>query len=102
MWHFLAYMNNERLQINKSVDYATISNPLGASRHLSENLAVIKSIDAQGLKSRLGLWLGLSPENITLSNGSDEIIKEVPKLFLRPKDICLFPTPTYFSLIRIL
>jgi len=47
-------------------------------------------------KKLLGRWLHVREENITIGQGSDELIEMIPKIFVKPKDKVLTVTPSFF------
>lgn len=52
------------------------------------------------VKKLLSRWLHVRSENITIGNGSDEIIEMIPKIFIKPKDKALTVTPSFFRFIE--
>ena len=50
-------------------------------------------------KKLLGRWLHVREENITIGQGSDELIEMIPKIFLKPKDEILTLVPSFFRFI---
>lgn len=48
------------------------------------------------VKKLLSRWLHVKGVNITIGNGSDELIEIIPKMFLKPKDEVLTLIPSFF------
>jgi len=51
--------------------------------------------DQRQIREALSRYLGVEPERLVAGNGSDEIIDLVLRLFVRPGDKVLIPTPTF-------
>ncbi len=51
-------------------------------------------------KKLLARWLHMREENITIGQGSDELIEMIPKIFVKPKDKVLTVTPSFFRFIE--
>jgi histidinol-phosphate aminotransferase len=88
--------------IANSVKLASNENPLGPSPMAIE--AVRKALpnvhrypDGSGfyLVKKLAERLSVSPANIVLGNGSDEIIGMLTNALLRPRDEVILPTPSF-------
>jgi histidinol-phosphate aminotransferase len=93
--------------IRGSVKLASNENPLGPSpkalEAIREHLAgVHRYPDSAGyeLRQRLAARLRLSPENLVLGNGSDDIIAMLGQAFLQPADEVLMTRPS-FSMYEI-
>ena len=48
------------------------------------------------VKQLLSRWLHVRSENITIGNGSDELIEIIPKIFIKSKDEVLTISPSFF------
>ncbi len=95
-------MNRERTEPNLQHDFATITNPLGESPLIKEKATVLGPVCQEQLLMSLASYLQVEPSNIMLAKGSDEIIQQLPGLCLAAEDVCVLPTPTYFSLRKSL
>lgn len=47
------------------------------------------------LRQKLALYNNVQPENIVLTNGSDEALELIAKVFLNPSDEVVIPSPSY-------
>lgn len=56
--------------------------------------------DCIRLKQVISRRFGISENMITVGNGSDEIIENIPRIFLELGDSCLFIVPTFFRFIE--
>lgn len=90
------------LGITDVVKLASNENPLGPSPRavaaLSQWLArahLYPDGGAQRLKETLSVRLSLSPENLIIGNGSDEIIKLLAEAFLNPGDEIIMAEPSF-------
>lgn len=54
------------------------------------------------LHSRIAAYVGVSPENVQVVNGSDEAIPKLIRLFFKKGDAVVLPKPTFFSYDRML
>jgi histidinol-phosphate aminotransferase len=74
---------------------------LKALRQISEK-ELINYPDPQcsRLKQAISRRFGISPNMITVGNGSDDIIENIPRVFLEPGEPCLFIVPTFFRFIE--
>ena len=79
------------LGIENCIKLASNENPRGPGRLVREALArasehLSRYPDGAGyaLKQRLALHLGVDPENITLGNGSNDVLELVARVFLGP------------------
>ncbi len=88
--------------IEKSVKLASNENPLGPSpkaiEAISESLASLNRYpDGSGymLVNKLSARLGVSPSNIVLGNGSDDIIAMLARVFLKPGCEVIIPHPSF-------
>jgi histidinol-phosphate aminotransferase len=85
-------------------DFSNLVNVLGCSPRLQKTIKDLDftSINEYGdrsgllLKEKIARWLHVSPEQITIGNGSDEIIDRIPRIFLDPNEKALMQTPTFF------
>ncbi|MEE8168681.1 MAG: histidinol-phosphate transaminase [Candidatus Hydrothermarchaeales archaeon] len=84
------------------IDFSSNVNPLGPPKSAVE--AIKKELwrigyypdpDGKEMKAVLSRHLGLEPENITLGNGSTELIKNFCEAFLRKEDEVLILEPTF-------
>ena len=48
------------------------------------------------LRTTLAKYTGFSPEQIVIGNGSDDLIELIGKVFLKPGEEVIIPTPTFF------
>lgn len=53
-------------------------------------------ISCKAVKSAAAKFWGVKQENITIDNGSDQLIWLLPKIFMNPGDISLVINPTFF------
>ena len=52
------------------------------------------------LKKKISRWLSVPIDNISLGNGSDELIDLIPRAFVNPGDPVISQTPTFFRVIE--
>lgn len=94
--------------IKNVLDFCSLTNVLGFSPKVKR---AIKSIDfalinqygdrsATGLKKKISKWLSIPVECISLSNGSDEMIDLLPRIFMNPNDVVISQAPTFFRVIE--
>jgi histidinol-phosphate aminotransferase len=88
--------------IRNSIKLASNENPLGPSpgalAALRQTLtSVHRYPDSAGfiLTGKLAERLGLTPDQVVLGNGSDDIIAMLARSFLRPGDEVLMPQPSF-------
>ena len=88
--------------IKKSIKLASNENPLGPSPKAVEAIGfALKKLnrypDGSGyiLINRIAEKLKVSPENIVLGNGSDEIIGMLTQTLLKPGDEVILPRPSF-------
>ena len=48
------------------------------------------------LRTALADYTGVNPEQIVIGNGSDDLIELIVKIFLKPGEEVILPTPTFF------
>lgn len=76
----------------------------GGEVHLAQNraadLAGYPDPACRELKRVIAKRFGVSETMIAVGNGSDEIIENIPRVFLEPGDPCLFVVPTFFRFIE--
>jgi len=53
------------------------------------------SENSDALRERIGSEVGISPEEVIVGNGSDEILDIVSKCFINPGEVFCSPTPTF-------
>ncbi|MBI5449708.1 histidinol-phosphate aminotransferase family protein [Candidatus Gottesmanbacteria bacterium] len=82
------------------LDFATIRNPLGHSPTLSQNLEYCQGMSERELCGEIASWLSVDADMVALGNGSDELIRALPQIFLAPGQLCVLPIPTYFALAQ--
>ena len=76
-------------------------NPYGPSPKVIQALSSYRHYnlypdpDQRQIRQALSRYLGVEPERLVAGNGSDEIIDLVLRLFVRPGDKVLIPTPTF-------
>ncbi|MBU2559333.1 threonine-phosphate decarboxylase CobD [archaeon] len=82
-------------------DFSSNVNPLGPPERVKEALIGAiddihhyPDIDAAELKAAISKYVGTSPENITLGNGSTELIKNFCEQFARGGNVVI-PIPTF-------
>lgn len=100
------------LGIQKVVKLASNENPLGSSPKASEavaayarNMALYPDGNATELKEAIAQKLGVSPAQLLLGAGSDEIVAYIAQVFVEPGDNAImgFPTfPRYETVTRIM
>jgi len=90
--------------IKKSIKLASNENPLGPSpmavKAIGSALEKLNRYpDGSGynLINRIAEKLKLSPENIVLGNGSDEIIGMLTHTLLKPGDEVILPQPSFLK-----
>lgn len=83
------------------IDFSSNVNPLGPPRGVKEaltraieDLHHYPDIDAAELKAAISKYAGAGPENITLGNGSTELIKNFCELFVSGGNVVV-PIPTF-------
>lgn len=54
----------------------------------------------RALKQAIATRFKVSDMMVSVGNGSDEIIENIPRVFLEPGDPCLFAVPTFFRFIE--
>ena len=88
--------------IKKSIKLASNENPLGPSpmavkaiKSALENLNRYPDGSGYNLINRIAEKLKVSPENIVLGNGSDEIIGMLTHTLLKPGDEVILPQPSF-------
>ncbi len=88
--------------IKEAVKLASNENPLGPSpralKAISDSLQGINRYpDAHGfyLKEKLASELGVSPDNLCLGNGSDEIIQLIAQAFIIPGEEVILGDPAF-------
>jgi len=88
--------------ITDVVKLASNENPLGPSpmaieaiRRALVNIHRYPDGSGYGLAGKLADRLGVSPDNIILGNGSDEIIGMLAHALLRPGDEAILPSPSF-------
>jgi len=88
--------------ISGSIKLASNENPLGpsprAAAAVGQALATLHRYpDGAGhdLTRRLAQKLGVTPRNIVLGNGSDEVIGMLARVFLQPGDEVVLPRPSF-------
>lgn len=87
-----------RLGVKNAVKLASNENPLGASPKVREALAasargeLARYPDGSGfrLKRRLAALHGVEPEQVTLGNGSNDILEFIARVFLGPGRAAMF------------
>lgn len=82
------------------IDFAEIRNPLGHSPHLTERMKEKNGTTETSLIYELANLWRIPKEMIVVGRGSTDIIKQIPRLFLRPSDLAVVPVPTYFGLLE--
>lgn len=55
---------------------------------------------SQTIKKVIAKRFGVSEAMVSVGNGTDEIIENIPRVFLEPGDPCLFVVPTFFRFIE--
>ncbi|HHV62200.1 MAG TPA: histidinol-phosphate transaminase [Firmicutes bacterium] len=90
------------LGIREVIKLASNENPLGPSpKAIEAALSALRRVsfypDSRGhdLKDAIARRYGLSPENVCLGNGADEIIRMLAEAFLEEGDIVLSVEPTF-------
>ena len=58
-------------------------------------LNVYSDGSARALRGRLSQHLGVGVDNITVTNGSNELLRLLAQVVLRPGDECVFPWPSF-------
>lgn len=88
--------------ITDVVKLASNENPLGPSpmaleaiKNAMENIHRYPDGSGHDLVGKLAGRLGVSPDNIILGNGSDEIIGMLAHALLRPGDEAIIPSPSF-------
>ena len=77
------------------------SNILGVFKNTKiEDLQTIPDIKCQKIKERISQIFHITPEMISVGNGSDEIIENIPRVFLEPHEFILTIAPTFFRFIE--
>ena len=58
-----------------------------------DNISILPDRNSKNLKSAIGEFLSVLPENISVFSGSDEVIELIPRLYLNENDtsVCLVP-----------
>lgn len=83
------------------VDQPLARNVLKAVRQITEQeLMNYPDPDCRRLKQAIAARFGISENMIAVGNGSDEIIENIPRVFLDPGEPCLFIVPTFFRFIE--
>lgn len=54
----------------------------------------------RALKRVIAARFGVSESMVSVENGSDEIVENIPRVFLEPGEPCLFVVPTFFRFIE--
>ncbi|MBW1917813.1 MAG: histidinol-phosphate transaminase [Deltaproteobacteria bacterium] len=88
--------------VTGAIKLASNENPLGPSplalKAIQSQLATLNRYPDSGayyLKQRLSRHLGISPEQLILGNGSDEILELIIRTFLQPGEEVLSFTPSF-------
>lgn len=88
--------------VRNSIKLASNENPLGPSPKAIQAIhACLQSLhrypegSGYALVAKLAHKLGLTPENIVLGNGSDEIIGMLTRAMLKPEDEAILPQPSF-------
>lgn len=83
------------------VDQSVSSRVLSVIRQVhSSDLVNYPDSSCHELKISIGRKYGVAESMISVGNGSDEIIENIPRVFLEPKDACLCIVPTFFRFIE--
>ncbi len=87
------------------IDFSANINPLGPSKKALNELhgwkvGVYPPADNQRLRTEIARHLGTGPDNITIGNGSMELIKEFCSLTLSPSDNTVIIEPTFSEYAR--
>jgi histidinol-phosphate aminotransferase len=75
--------------------YGPVSAALEAMRAVIPHLNVYSDGSARALRRRLAEHLDVSADNITVSNGSNELLRILAQIVLRPGDECVFAWPSF-------
>ncbi len=88
--------------ITDSIKLASNENPLGPSPKALEAVARVTGAlhrypDGAGyeLIQRLSTYLGVSPNQIVIGNGSDDLLGMLARILLQPGDEVIVPTPSF-------
>lgn len=77
--------------------------PLGLVSKLGEigpnEISSLPDMNCSNLKSTIGEFLAILPENISVFSGSDEAIEIIPRIYLNEKEISLCLVPTFSRMI---
>ncbi len=92
----------EELGITDIIKLASNENPLGPSTKAQQALVdfvkqahIYPDGSCSVLKRRLAKHWGISPEQLIIGNGSDEILKFIAEAFLQPGDEVVVAEPTF-------
>lgn len=89
-------------------NFAALENDFAVSTAVTKALQTVHQLklnhypdrSAGALRTKIALWLSLTPDMVALGNGSDELISLIAGVFVEPGSSVVVQTPTFFRIIE--